>query len=87
MLENITPQNANHPFWRTKELNTDFINEKREENLRNGRLLNAGFPITEEEENKILSFHRNGWSIQNIEWFFQRSEITIRKIIEKNDLI
>ena len=91
MIENITPENADHPFWITKghikefinRMMKEFIDKKREENLKNARLLNHGFPIIKEEINEIMNFYRNGSSIKDIEQFFQRSEITIKKIIEK----
>ena len=42
----------------------EFINQTREENLRNGRLLNAGFPIVEETA-EIINLHRHGWTTRN----------------------
>ena len=83
VLEKFTPENDDHPFWKIKNLDQEFINQRREENLRNGRLLNAGFPIVEEETAEIINLHRHGWTTKKIERFFQRSHVTIEKILEK----
>lgn len=83
-LDKFTPENDDHPFWKIKNLDQEFLNEKRKENLRNGRLLNASFPIVEEETVEILKCKKYGWTIQDIEKFFQRSQVTIEKILEKH---
>lgn len=84
-LNKVTPENNNHEFWKSQNLDKEYINSKREENLRNGRLLNHGFPIIQEERTEILKCYGHGWTIEEIEFFFQRSRISIEKILEEHD--
>jgi hypothetical protein len=83
-LDKFTRDNINHEFWKSQKLDKEYINSKREENLRNGRLLNHGFPIVQEERAEILKCHRHNWTIEEIEFFFQRSRISIEIILEKH---
>ena len=83
-LDKFTPENDNHPFWKIKNLDQEFLNEKRKKNQRNDRLLNTGFPIVEEETAEMLKCKKYGWTIQDIEKKFQRSQVTIEKILKKH---
>ena len=71
------------PIYWNKDSETHPIFQLKE-NLKNGRLLNHGFPIIKQEINEIMNFYRNGSSIKDIEQFFQRSEITIKKLLKKH---
>ena len=54
---------------------------QRKENRKNGRLLNHGFPVSSEEISKILEMYLGGSDADDLELYFQRPKITIKKII------
>jgi hypothetical protein len=82
--DTITPLNDAHKFIREGVLhNREKISAFREENYKNGKLLNHGFPVTLEEENLIMEMHNQGKTDIELEQYFQRSRITITKRIEK----
>ena len=79
-------------FFKIEEVNRDFLDylphkkgfdplQKRIENRKRNSLLNTGFPVTYEEINEIekLKYKKN---LKELEYYFQRSSITIQKIIE-----
>ena len=54
---------------------------QRKENRKNGRLLNHGFPVSSEEISKILEMYLGSSDEDDLELYFQRPKITIKKII------
>ena len=78
-------------FFKIEEVNRDFLDylphkkgfdplQKRIENRERDSLLNTGFPVTHEEINEIEKLKHN--DVKDLEYFFQRSSITIQKIID-----
>ena len=57
------------------------INKTRESNFKLGRLINYGFPIKDEEVEKIFKLAKSGYSLSQLENYFQRSRKTIKTII------
>ena len=58
------------------------VNKRRDENWKSGRLLNWGFPITEEEINNCEKFYKKGQSLDELETYFQRSKKSLKKCLE-----
>ncbi len=78
-------------FFKIEEVNRDFLDylphkkgfdplQKRIENRERDSLLNTGFPVTHEEINEIEKLKHK--DVKDLEYFFQRSSITIQKIID-----
>ena len=78
-------------FFKIEEVNKDFLDylphkkgfdplQKRIENRERDSLLNTGFPVTHEEINEIEKLKHK--DVKDLEYFFQRSSITIQKIID-----
>lgn len=78
----ITPENLNHRFW--KDFDKVDLEKEREHNFDRQRLLNSGFPITKEEIVEVIRLFQHGWTIHDLEYFFQRSHKSIAAILEKN---
>lgn len=78
-------------FFKIEEVNRDFLDylphkkgfdplQKRIENRESDSLLNKGFPVTHEEINEIEKLKHK--DLKELEYYFQRSSITIQKIID-----
>lgn len=57
------------------------IENKRSLNYKEGKLLNHGFPIVQEEVKKIKKLFNDGLDLFDLENYFQRSRITIKNIL------
>ena len=83
--ETYTPTNPGYLVNENGEFTIELIDKLRNANFKHGRLLNSGFPVTQEEINLILKFKQEQKSLSEMETFFQRSIKSIRKIIEENN--
>ncbi|MDB3929296.1 hypothetical protein N9413_08895 [Paracoccaceae bacterium] len=82
--QTFTPMRADHHLIKRGIFSDKKkIQNYRESNKRLGYLSNSGFPVTQEEIDFILQFSRSGKSIDEMESFFQRSRVSISKIIEE----
>lgn len=57
------------------------IEKTRESNIKHGRFINYGFPIKDEEVEKIFKLGKSGYSLSQLENYFQRSRKTIKMIM------
>lgn len=83
--ETYTPKNPGYLANENGEFTIELIDKLRNANHEHGRLLNSGFPVTQEEINLILKFKQEQKTLVEMETFFQRSINSIRKIIEENN--
>jgi hypothetical protein len=70
--------------WRDFPLDNETMLRKRVKNRESGKLLNHGFPITDEEVTFALRFYENSKDMRKMVRFFQRAESSLRKLIEEN---
>ena len=80
--KNFTPfySRSKNSFWGSNfifDTLCEDISAKREKNLEENKLLNAGFPVTHEELDHICEKFNQKWTAKELENYFQRSIITI----------
>ena len=71
------------PISRNSNFKPDNAAQMRWQNNVEKRLLNHGFPVTEEEIAVLLDRFLNGETIEELEDYFQRSKITILNLLQK----
>ena len=81
-FDTFRPQNSKSPF-NSEPFTLEIINEKRNNNISNGKLINTGFPITFEEIETILLKHDEGMSLVEMEKYFQRSKNSLETILNQ----
>ena len=86
--KNFTPfySRSKNSFWGSNfifDTLCEDISAKREKNLEENKLLNAGFPVTHEELDHICEKFNQKWTAKELESYFQRSIITICTYLTK----
>lgn len=72
--------------WLESWTSKDYVHNFRNNNIYSKRLINYGMPITKEEISLIMKMNNKKYSLGYLEKYFQRSGITIEKIILSNQL-
>jgi len=74
-LQTFTPLNR---LWKDETVwNSEICESIRNDNIRNGRLLNSYFPITEEEIHELEILRKKGKTWDELEQYFQRPVVTL----------
>ncbi|MFA1575681.1 GIY-YIG nuclease family protein [Vibrio cyclitrophicus] len=70
--------------WRNFPLDDNSIKKKRLENRNSGRLLNHGFPVTDEEIYFVLRFYEESPDLEKMSKFFQRTSSSLGSLLDEH---
>ncbi len=74
------------PLKKKRTFNLEDIPAMRHQNRSDNELLNRGFPTTKEEQELLVEMFLDGKSFKQMQDFFQRSEITLRYLLEDSNV-
>lgn len=87
-LKSFTPINYQlSSIWMESWKIKDYLDDFRNDNVLNGKLINHGMPITKEEIGLVIKLKEQGYSLEVLERYFQRSKKTLENILISNEKI